>query len=188
MILPTPGYIQSTLPTDLFSDIKKECHRILKDENNNPNHTHRLDAYRENIETYFCSILQKYNVEKYYLTNAWINYMRKGEFSPPHTHTGDFSFNIWIDIPYYAEDEYNHQSSKYSNKIKPGSYSGAFIFQHTNILGELEDTIIKGDKTFEGNFCLFPAKLTHQVFPYFTSNEIRITVSGNLVKEDNVRS
>lgn len=184
MILPTPGYIHSELPNDLFIDVKNECHRILQIENNNPPNTYRLDTQRNKIGDYFCSVLKNHSDDRYYLRNVWINFMRKGEFSPPHTHTGDFSFNIWIDIPYYAEDEYNHQSSKYSNKIKPGCYSGAFIFQHTNILGELEDTIIQGDKTHEGKFCLFPAKLTHQVFPYFTSDKIRITVSGNIVKEE----
>jgi len=183
MILPSPGFIQSKLPNDLFIKVKNECHRNLRNENYNPPDTYRLDNHRDEIGAYFCDVLKKYSDKKYCLKNAWINYMRKGEFSPPHTHTGDFSFNIWIDIPYYAHDEYNHQSSKYNNKIKPGSYSGAFIFQHTNILGEIEDTIIQGDKTHEGNFCLFHAKLTHQVFPYFTSDEIRITVSGNLVKE-----
>ena len=36
------------------------------------------------------------------------------------------------------------------------------------------------DKSFEGKMIMFPASQYHAVYPFYTSDEERITVSGNL--------
>ena len=36
------------------------------------------------------------------------------------------------------------------------------------------------DKSFEGQMLMFPAPLQHIVYPFYTSDESRITVSGNI--------
>ena len=36
------------------------------------------------------------------------------------------------------------------------------------------------DKSFEGKMLMFPAKLQHLVYPFYTSDKERITVSGNI--------
>ena len=36
------------------------------------------------------------------------------------------------------------------------------------------------DKTWEGMMLMFPSKLHHSVYPFYTSDEKRISVSGNI--------
>ena len=49
------------------------------------------------------------------LNNAWINFQTKHEFNPMHTHSGVFSFVIWLDIPYNMRHERMISSVKNSN-------------------------------------------------------------------------
>jgi len=187
------GFVKHKMPEDLFEKIKQECYRIKELKNHEPYNTHRLENVRDEVEEYFTNLIYYYqdqyntkstdyplDIEDPYLQNLWVNFQRKGEFNPPHTHTGSYSFNIWVTVPYYNAEEFNHPMSAYNNKIRPGALSGSFMFQYTNILGELRDMYYEGDKTYEGYCFLFPAKLTHQVFPFYSSDELRITVSGNI--------
>jgi len=186
------GFVKRKLPDDLFLELKNECFRIQGQAE------HTLENYREKLESYFRDMIFCY--QDYYdtsasnwplgiddpeLQNLWVNYQRKGEFNPPHTHTGSYSFVIWIQVPYYSHEEFNHPSSSYNNKIRPGALSGSFMFQYTNILGEIRDMYYEADKTYEGYCFLFPAKLTHQVFPFYSSDDYRITLSGNISQRTN---
>ena len=40
-----------------------------------------------------------------HLNGLWVNFQKKCEFQPIHNHTGQFSFVIWMDIPYHWKDE-----------------------------------------------------------------------------------
>ena len=40
------------------------------------------------------------------------------------------------------------------------------------------------DKTFEGKMLMFDASQMHYVSPFYTSNDYRITVSGNILLDD----
>jgi hypothetical protein len=35
------------------------------------------------------------------------------------------------------------------------------------------------DETWEGKFAVFPAELHHQVYPFYSTDEVRISLSGN---------
>jgi hypothetical protein len=94
-----------------------------------------------------------------------------------HRHGGVFSFVIWIDIPYAIDDEKSHPTSKESTANIPGH----FQFVYTNILGETSNYNIPADYTFKNQMVMFPAKLSHSVYPFRTSDEYRISVSGNLL-------
>lgn len=114
------------------------------------------------------------------LDQPWVNFMKKNEFNPNHSHKGVFSFVLWIDIPYNIEDEINQASSKNSNSKVPGH----FQFVYNNILGEIKTFPIPADKKFNGKGLLFPSKLTHAVYPFTTSDEYRISVSGNFILQN----
>ena len=43
----------------------------------------------------------------------------------------------------------------------------------------IETLDLRADKDWNYKFALFKSDLTHQVYPFFTSDEYRITVSGN---------
>jgi hypothetical protein len=109
------------------------------------------------------------------LESVWVNFMQKHEFNPLHIHAGIFSFVIWIDVPYDIKDEMNRIESKYSNANIPGHFQLVAI----NSMGELIKENIPADKTFNGKLCIFPSKMNHCVYPFYTSDEYRISVSGN---------
>jgi hypothetical protein len=110
------------------------------------------------------------------LSPPWVNFQKKYEFNPIHDHAGIFSFVIFIDIPYNLEDERKHLSN-----IASRNQAGTFNFVTTNSLGKLVQTQIQADKKFNNKLLVFPSKMPHLVYPFYTSDEYRITVSGNFI-------
>jgi hypothetical protein len=106
----------------------------------------------------------------------WINAQRKGEFIPLHQHSGIYSFVLWFEIPYHIKDE----SQKSPNKILIKDRSGKFEFVYIDPLGKLTNYMLDVDKSWEGVIAVFPADLHHQVYPFYTSDDLRITISGNI--------
>lgn len=106
----------------------------------------------------------------------WINIQRKGEFIPLHQHSGIYSFVLWFEIPYTIENEISNGP----NRILIKDRSGKFEFVYVDALGKLSNCMLDVDKSWEGTIAVFPAELHHQVYPFYTSDGLRITVSGNL--------
>lgn len=117
--------------------------------------------------------------------STWVNFQKKGEYNPFHYHSGVYSYVIWYQIPYYYKDE-NYTSSK-PTEIGKETTNGDFNFYFHNekvpnsnplqITRPLEKHV---DKTFEGYMAVFPSNLPHSVFPFYSSDEFRITISGNI--------
>jgi hypothetical protein len=106
---------------------------------------------------------------------VWVNFMKKYEFNPAHYHSGVFSFVLWIDIPYSIEDEIKQNNCINSNRRVPGH----FEFLYTDSLGKITSFSIPVDKTYNNTLIVFPSSLMHLVYPFATSDEYRISVSGN---------
>lgn len=111
------------------------------------------------------------------LTSLWINYMKNNEFNPPHTHSGDLSFVIYLKVP----NDLKEENKKYigTDPCGPGGISfvndlksDKMIVSEVNIFPEERECYI------------FPSKLHHMVFP-FKSNCERISVSGNINMNEN---
>jgi hypothetical protein len=117
------------------------------------------------------------------LNDLWVNFQAKGEFNPNHSHSGVMSFVIWINIPYNLEDEMNLSNVKPS--IAP--LASCFSFIYSNILGATSTHTLSVDKTYEGKMIMFPNKLMHCVYPFYTSNDYRISVSGNIALDNSVQ-
>tara|TARA_B100002019_G_C21206998_1_gene567242 strand:+ start:401 stop:1243 length:843 start_codon:yes stop_codon:yes gene_type:complete len=116
------------------------------------------------------------------LSGMWINKQKKHEFNPMHNHTGSFSFIIPLQIPYdLNEEDKIFQVGRHS--INKTSRLEFFKI----IRGQLESVTTNMDKSWEGKLLMFPSLLHHQVYPFYTSDGIRITVSGNIVFKEEVR-
>jgi hypothetical protein len=103
------------------------------------------------------------------LTKVWINVQKANEYNPEHTHTGDLSFVIYLDIP----DEIRQENESYTGT---SAGPGAINFRY----GEDNDWACS-TQTFlptKGEIFIFPAKLSHSVIP-FRSNVERISIAGN---------
>ena len=109
--------------------------------------------------------------------SMWVNFQRKNEFNPLHTHSGAMSFVLWMKIPYKYEDECKTEQAK---NLSDNPLSGCFSFIYTSALGATTHYDYLLDPTWEGSLLVFPAKLMHQVYPFYTSNEERISISGNI--------
>jgi hypothetical protein len=110
------------------------------------------------------------------LQNLWVNFQKKHEFNPTHTHTGIYSFVIWMRIPYHLEDEENNFPAVKGTAQK----TSRFTFHYNNILGMNSAFSLPVDQGWEGTMLFFPAALTHSVYPFYTSDEYRISIAGNL--------
>ena len=110
------------------------------------------------------------------LDSLWVNRQKKYEFNPPHNHEGVWSFIIFLQIPYKLEDE-NKVFPKTSH-LTPQTSRLNFFF--LNNFGEIFDWPVDVDKSFEGKMLMFSSKQMHEVYPFYTSDDYRITVSGNM--------
>tara|TARA_Y100001973_G_C5061938_1_gene263137 strand:- start:65 stop:661 length:597 start_codon:yes stop_codon:yes gene_type:complete len=128
-------------------------------------------AYEENFSTYTINHGPTYKLGRW-----WVNYQKQTEFNPIHDHSGFFSFVIWMDIPTQWEDQIKNPIANDSNC---GVISN-FAFQYLSILGNLENHVFRMNSDMNGRMLFFPAKLQHQVYPFFNCDKDRITISGNI--------
>jgi uncharacterized protein (TIGR02466 family) len=139
------------------AEVKRHIHRALEefDKKYDPNSKLDIDKLQ-------------YNHGK----GPWINFQHAGEFNPIHTHTGELSVVIYIDIPECIADE--NKGLRHSNAPSAGMISWTYgdasmiatdyHYTHQPVTGEL---------------FIFPAQLQHLVYP-FKSNVERISMSFNV--------
>jgi len=111
------------------------------------------------------------------ISTMWVNFQKQHEFNPVHHHTGVFSFNIFMKIPYDWKEQYELPHVKASNSPAAGN----FEFLYTDALGKINGYVYRLDPTCEGLILLFPAEMRHVVYPFYETEETRITISGNIV-------
>lgn len=180
--LPNFGVIQSRLPKKLYNLLLKEC---LSNKNKKPmisgltkegvaKHFYVSNKNTTELTSFIDSMITEYN-KKYpsYLANInfldknlplsfttpWINYQKKNEYIPLHKHDGVFSYNIWMKMP----------------------VESIFEFSFNSIIGTDLNYKLNLDKKDEGRIILFPSLLYHLVYPFYKSNEIRMSIAGNVV-------
>jgi hypothetical protein len=197
---PNLGIIISQLPDDIFYELKKEIKKIKRDIDNQPKLVGKLAGHIENsydlincknsLENYILNKVLEYDREFKYLDSInnlnsnlplvleslWVNFQKKCEFNPNHNHSGVISFVIWIEIPYDIKEEISSGYGKNSTM----NLSSAFQFTYCDILGNITNYPIYVDKSYEGKIIIFPNKLVHCVYPFFSSDEYRISVAGNI--------
>lgn len=132
-----------------------------------------VNVYENNFN-YLEMVEPKKNERKLFIDSIWVNFMKKHEFNPPHKHSGVFSFVIWMKIPYDLRKEI----SQFPNPNDRNT--SCFEFMVQDILGGIKSITMPVDKSYEGVLCMFPAKLYHSVNPFFTSDDERISIAGNV--------
>lgn len=112
------------------------------------------------------------------LDTTWVNFQKKHEFNPVHNHSGVFSFVIWLKIPFNIEDEYNAPFCKDVMFPQAGNFAFSYISQEQGI-PKILHFHVPADRKYENRGFLFPSSVQHQVYPFSTSDDYRISVSGN---------
>ena len=98
--------------------------------------------------------------------------MQAGDFNPLHTHGGDYSFVLFLDIPKKLAKE---QKEFEGTSAKPGM----LMFEYTQQAKPRWATTGTVIHPQPGDFYMFPALLQHWVAP-FKSKVTRVSVSGNM--------
>jgi len=182
--------LNATLPKELFKEVQNQVFNMGK----RVDHQHKLSGHikeeydflvSSNLKSYLLDLALEYTglktVDDLDTSDVsfqqWINFQRKHEFNPLHNHTGLISYVIWVKIPFTNEKEH-----KVFPKLKDSDYSsGRFVFVYPN---NKEPTVmtygIPSDNKYEGRMLMFPSTLQHMVYPFYTSNEYRISIAGNL--------
>jgi hypothetical protein len=106
----------------------------------------------------------------------WVNFQKQHEFNPIHNHGGVFSFVIWVKIPTDWREQHALPISANSNAPRASN----FEFQFSSMMGTLATSSYPLDKESEGSMLFFPAKLQHQVYPFYNCDKERISISGNI--------
>lgn len=129
------------------------------------------DCYREQ-QCYFQGTENK--KVNFNAIDLWVNFMKPGDFNPIHTHGGDISFVLFLDVP----EELNKEQAKH---VGISSVPGALDFQFTQPVPPESRWFVNNHTIIPktGDILIFPAMLQHYVLPY-KSDITRVSVSGNL--------
>lgn len=196
--LPNFGFITEKVPGNLFDKIKQECElarqsrydlvetkkqQMVSDLTSSgiPKHYY-LEDCREELSAFVLKMYDLYESNYNYLsrcrinncdagvtaTPPWVNIQERGEYIPLHHHESILSYVIWVKIPYDINKE----------NINGVGSASKFYFTYNSTVGGLMNYSIPVSKDYEGTIMMFPSTLHHQVYPFYTSDDVRISVSG----------
>ena len=189
--------LEDKLPLDLFLELKQECDDAERTRYENGSlsemtsglsgtgtakHYHFKNS--QNLKNYVLGLAEMYIKESHgfvqkHKTNShetqmtalepWINVQERGEYIPNHDHDGVLSYSIWMTIPYEVEEE-----------LANSKFASTFQISYLSIVGDQLYHTIAVDKSMEGTLIMFPANLKHCVYPFYTTDKRRISISGNI--------
>jgi hypothetical protein len=189
------AYLKSKISSDNLMQLKEDADYILKNENQFKKYNSKLAGNLEKeysvhkskkiLESDLIALANEYHKHlkenetypNWNIKDIWINFQKKYEYNPLHNHTGDLSFVLWVQIPYNLTEELKLSNAKNSN-IPSNSL---FHFVYNDLLGRVVNSPIYLDKSWEGTIIMFPSTLNHMVYSFYTSDDYRISISGNLV-------
>lgn len=191
------GFIRDTVPENLLKNLNDEVNTLdfsIAEKYNrnlagNIESEYKLGKHKDQLEEYVLGLCNEYTQvwdtsnsrtnlcsEDLEMYVYWANFQKKHEFNPVHTHDGVYSFAIWLKIPFCIEEEMKSNMCNTTNMPRPGMFS----FIYSNIFGESREAEFVVDKNAEGTILLFPSALPHMVYPFSSSDEYRISISGNI--------
>ena len=130
---------------------------------------------------------RRYRIEKeesppeFEMDRFWVNYQKKHEFNPLHHHHSGgegYSFVIFMKIPTHWKEQHALPISANSNS--PCASNFEFVWSEKETC---KNKLFPLSPKDEGRMLFFRARQSHQVFPFYGTEEERITISGNIVIE-----
>jgi len=185
------GFLQTRIPTDLFIKLKEECHSAsqLKEMKSGlsgrgtPKHFYIKECFPE-LKEYVLYCANEYEKKfKYietlkflnknaplFVATPWVNVQKRYEFLPMHDHEGVLSYNIWIQIPYDSKKE-----------LKSGGSAAQLQFIYPMTHGAMGSHKFNLSQSDIGNLIMFPSSFAHALYPFYTSEDVRLSISGNIL-------
>ena len=119
--------------------------------------------------------------DKITYADAWVNRYYSGDYTPLHDHGSDLAGIIILEYPEQELNEENFKNAESERDIVSGSRPGGKV----QFIHGMNNKFCSDEYTPEQHKCktfLFPAWLSHLVYPMKTNSERR-TLSFNLVSE-----
>lgn len=201
--LNNPGILSSSIPEEIFSQLKNIVQKQIDNKNINFKLKRSMmtdpyscgieeslwitlpESYENYLNEFSLSYIKYFDMEapenyKTRVTHSWLNLQKQHEYRPLHKHFNglgkNLSFVTYITIPYDTKEEDQHP-----NHFKAKSFrNGRIEFIYNKFTGEQTNLILDVNKTFEGKTIIFLDSLYHVVYPFYTSNDYRVSLSGNI--------
>lgn len=189
--------LENKIPYDLFLELQEECNEAEKTRYSTGSSLEMVSGLsgtgtakhyhvknNEKLKNYVLDLSELYVqqntgfVEKHKIfsnkvqcvaLNPWINVQERGEYIPNHDHDGVLSYSIWMHIPYDIEKE-----------LTNSKFASTFQISYLSIVGDQLYHTIAVDKSMEGTLIMFPSNLKHCVYPFYTTENRRLSISGNI--------
>jgi len=208
------GYVSCNVPNDVLAVIKQEVQEIIDTNFKDavPYNEYLAGAIeKEYILTKSTTILNKffkYVIPEYFklqgdlknaditfkinnktkngLNDIWVNFQKKYEINPMHDHGGSISFVLYLKIPYDLEEERSLPHVRNSNTQLGPVFSFVYpaVPQYGKKFSPVKEHFLRVDQNWEGTMIIFPFWMQHMVYPFYTSDDYRISVSGNLIPQE----
>jgi len=192
--LHNPGVLLTKVENELLDEIKRNMYAQINPEESlkelklhefsfsgsNPDLNFKIDTgFTKVLSDMFSEYTKRFNFhpDKTFAVsrNAWVNYQKKYQFNKLHCHSDAVVYILYLQIPYDIEEELKQPNDKIVIPPNP-----LFEFVYSKVDGELCRQGLKIDKTWEGTLIMFPAYMLHQVYPFYTSDDYRISIAGNV--------
>jgi len=188
--LPNLGVLQTQIPDDVLKNIHKQIHSPYISNIDN-SYNNRLvgqmkgefeftitEDFENFLKEFYSHYVETFNLIKRKVVglDAWANFQQATEYNPVHLHEAEASWVLWIKIPYKLEEEDNLPNSRMSYHHT----NSRFQFVYSRIDGLIQTHDLAVDSDWEGTIIIFPSLLRHCVYPFFTSDESRISIAGNI--------
>ena len=117
------------------------------------------------------------------MNNFWVNYQKQHEFNPLHSHGGLYSFVVFMKIPTHWKEQHALPFSANSNSPHASNFQFVWPSEggQSNRIFTQNFPLSSKD---EGRMLFFDASLKHMVYPFYGTEEERITISGNIALYD----
>lgn len=192
------GVLHSRLPEDLWADVKESIDRQVTNKDQMKKLKEKIfpevSGIAETIKIQLSNEFHKYISDlsleymRYFdqdipksviISSLWANLQKKHEYRPYHSHWAQddtyLSFVLYANVPYSLANEDNLPNHKESKIFRNSRLE--FIY-HT-FDGRKAMHQVDVDKSFEGSILIFPTQLFHIVYPFYTSDNYRISIAGN---------
>jgi hypothetical protein len=186
-----PNLISFNIPSNFHDFLNEESlksrnNKLITDNRKNlAGHLKEEYLLSDTARKYFCNNLRNYFISYFaliysanqfkppkeiLLQGLWVNFMKCNEINPPHVHSSDFSFVLYLQVP---DEIYEEEKNHIARSPAPGTITFTYGYEHSWHKNNITLMPKKGD------FYIFPAHLTHMVLP-FKSDVERISISGNI--------
>ena len=137
--------------------------------------------YLSDWNNYYNVVVSKFKPPPVFtLEKMWVNYQKQYDFNPPHKHVALFSFVVFMKIPTHWKEQHFIGSIRKLSEPVTSDFQFLLGMKNSSIVQTVNIPLCPED---EGRILFFPSWLQHQNFPFYNTEEERITVAGNISYE-----